>query len=438
MSHRAGNEQSLASPAAAATGARVRTAVLSPATVRDGLARERFPLLQPAAGRPPRHYLDTAATSQKPASVLAALDDFYRYRNANVHRSLDSLAASATAAYEECRRRVAAWVNAPAVAGVVITRGATSALNLVARGLEHLLAPGDEILLTEMEHHANLVPWQMLARRRGLSLRFLPITDAGELDLAQLPHLLGARTRVVSLVHTSNVLGTINPVAEIVAAARRFGAMTVIDAAQAAGHQALDLQALGADALVFSAHKTYGPLGLGFLVARPDWLAQLEPLEGGGEMIAWVDWQQATWAEVPHRFEAGTPNIAAAAAFPAALDLLAEIGQDTIRRHEQAITELALDRLQALGGITVYGPPAADRRGGLVAFADAVVHPHDLSTILDQAGVSVRAGHHCAQPLHRRLGVPATTRASFGLYTNTDDIDALIAGIREARKVFDR
>jgi cysteine desulfurase / selenocysteine lyase len=406
------------------------------ASLATGLLRDRFPLLQRAPGERPLHYLDTAATSQKPEAVLAALDRYYRRDNANVHRGLNSLGAAATAAYEECRRRVAVWVNAPAAEDVVITRGATSALNLIAHGCGHLWQPGDEVLLTEMEHHANLVPWQMLARRHRLVLRFLPLNETGELDLSRLSDLLGPRTRLVALTHTSNVLGTINPVAEIVAAARRRGAVTVVDAAQAAGHLPLDVQALGADAVVFSAHKAYGPMGLGFLVGRPQWLAQLEPLEGGGEMIEWVTLESATWADVPHRFEAGTPNVAAAAAFPAALDLLAELGPDAVRRHEEAVTAYALERLQDLGGLTIYGPLDAARRGGLVSFWDADVHPHDLSTVLDEAGVIVRAGHHCAQPLHRRLGVPATLRASFGVYTRRDDIDALVDGIRAARKMF--
>jgi cysteine desulfurase/selenocysteine lyase len=405
-------------------------------SLETGLARDRFPLLaRQFAGRP-LHYLDTAATSQKPEAVLQAIDRYYRHSNANVHRSLNTLAAEATEAYEACRRRVAAWVKAPAAESVVITRGATSALNLLAHGVEHLLAPGDEILLTETEHHANLVPWQMLARRRDLVLRFLPVGDDGQLDLDRLPELLNARTRVVSVVHTSNVLGTINPVAEIAGQARLRGALTFVDAAQTAGHLPLDFAALGADAVVFSAHKAYGPMGLGFLVAERDLLEKLEPLEGGGEMIEWVHLDNATWAEVPHRFEAGTPNVAAAAAFPAALDLLEELCADTIRRHEESATAYALSRLEDLGGLTIYGPREAARRGGLVAFWDPAVHPHDMSTLLDQYGVAVRAGHHCAQPLHRRLGVPATTRASFGLYTSRDDIDALIDGITAARKVF--
>ncbi len=435
MNSRETPQASAAAGAAAAGCGHDPTGPAGEASLQDGLARDRFPLLNRPAGGAPLYYLDTAATSQKPAAVLAALDHFYRHENANVHRGLNSLGAAATAAYEGCRRRVAAWVNAPGPASVVITRGATSALNLLAHGCAHLLQPGDEILLTEMEHHANLVPWQMLARSRGLRLRFLAITGDGELDLAQLPQLLSARTRLVALTHTSNVLGTINPVAEVVAAARRHGALTVVDAAQAAGHQPLDVQALDADAVVFSAHKAYGPMGLGFLVAQPDLLAQLEPLEGGGEMIEWVTLETATWAEVPQRFEAGTPNVAAAAAFPPALDLLDELGPEQVRRHEEAVTAYALDRLRALGGLRIYGPQDPARRGGLVAFSDPQVHAHDLSTVLDQAGVIVRAGHHCAQPLHKRLGVVATARASFGLYTRRDDIDALIDGLRAARKL---
>ena len=403
-----------------------------------GLARDRFPLLQRRIGERPLHYLDTAATSQKPEAVLAALAEYYRTSNANVHRGLNTLSSEATAAYEGCRRRVADFLGAPAPESVVITHGATAALNLLARGLEHELEPGDEILLTEMEHHANLVPWQMLARRRGLQLRFLPIDDHGRLVLDRLDDLLTPRTRIVSLVHASNVLGTVNPVAEVAARARLQGALVLVDAAQTVGHQPVRFADLDCDALVFSAHKAYGPMGLGFLVARPELLRRLEPLEGGGEMIEWVHLDNATWAEVPHRFEAGTPNVAAAAAFPPALDLLDELGIEAVRRHEEAVTAHALDQLQRLDGLTVFGPARAAERAGLVSFADPDVHPHDMSTILDQAGVIVRAGHHCAQPLHRRLGVPATTRASFGIYTTRDEVDALVDGIRTARKVFGR
>lgn len=403
-----------------------------------GLARDQFPLLAREIGGRPLCYLDTAATSQKPESVLAALDRFHRQSNANVHRGLNTLAAEATGLYEACRARVARFLNAPDPRSVVITRGATSSLNLLAHGLEHQLQAGDEILLTEMEHHANLVPWQMLARRRGVVLRFVPVTDAGTLDLSRLDGLLSERTRVVSLVHVSNVLGTINPIAEVAAAARRRGALVIVDAAQSVAHQPVDFADLECDALVFSAHKAYGPMGLGFLVARDELLAGLEPFEGGGEMIEWVHLESSTWAEVPNRFEAGTPNVAAAAAFPPALDLVEQIGLAAIREHEEQVTVYALERLQSLGGLTIFGPLDPAQRGGLVAFTDPDVHPHDMSTILDQAGVIVRAGHHCAQPLHRRLDVAATTRASFGLYTRRDEIDALCDGIQAARKVFGR
>jgi len=409
----------------------------SPSTAaRAGLLRERFPALRREVAGQPLVYLDTAATAQKPEAVIEAEARFYRVSNANVHRGLHTLAEEATAAYEACRARVAAWIGAARPADVVITRNATAALNLAARGWEQFLQPGDEVLLTEMEHHANLVPWLMLARRRGVALRYLPLTPDGRLDLAQLPALLGPRTKVVALTAVSNVLGTINPVAEIAHAARRRGALVVVDAAQAVGHLPLDFAALGADLLAFSAHKVYGPMGLGFLVGRAEVLARLEPVEGGGEMIERVEWDAVTWADVPLRFEAGTPNIAAAAAFPAALDLLDELGLARVRRHERDLVAYAWERLAGLPGLRLFGPADPDLRGGLVSFHDPRVHPHDMATLLDQRGIAVRAGHHCAQPLHRRLGVVATTRASFGLYTSHDEIDALIDGIAFARSVF--
>ena len=332
-------------------------------SLETGLCRDRFPLLRRELNGRPLVYLDNAATTQKPEAVLAALDGHYREHNANVHRGLNALAAEATAAYEHCREAVARWLNVPADAAVVITRGATAGLNLVARGWERELREGDEILLTEMEHHANLVPWQMLAARKKLGLRFLPLDDAGELDLSQLPSMLTDRTRIVALTHVSNVLGTVNPVAEIVAAARQRGALTVVDAAQSVGHRPVDFAGLGADVLVFSAHKCYGPLGLGFLLGRREVLERLEPLEGGGEMIEWVQWESSTWAEVPRRFEAGTPNIVAAAAFPAAIALLEEIGPAVVQAHEEALTAHALEALRALGGLTIFGPREAARRG---------------------------------------------------------------------------
>ena len=396
---------------------------------------ERFPVLERRVNGRPLVYLDSAATAQKPGAVIAAEARYYREHNANVHRGMHTLGVEATDLYEGCRARVGRFLGVPAER-VVITRGATSALNLVAGGLAPSLKPGDEILLTEMEHHANHVPWLVAARREGLVVRFLPVTDSGELDLARLPELLGPRTRVVSLTHVSNVLGTINPVAEVAAAARRRGALVVVDAAQSVGHLPFDFADLEADFLAFSAHKAYGPMGLGFLVGAPGALERLEPVETGGEMIETVTWDAATWADIPHRFEAGTPNVAAAAAFPAALDLVDEATTQRLRQHELSLTAYALERLRRLGGLTIHGPHDAARRGGLVAFHDPMVHPHDMAQLLDSLGIAIRAGHHCAQPLHRRLGVVATSRASFGMYNAHEDIDALVEGIGYARSVF--
>jgi cysteine desulfurase/selenocysteine lyase len=401
-----------------------------------GLFVERFPLLARPVNERPLVYLDSAATTQKPEAVIAAEARYYRRHNANVHRGMHALAAEATEIYETCRRRVAMLLGVSRPEQVVITGGTTASLNLAAFGLAHTLKPGDEILLTEMEHHANLVPWIVLARREGLLLRHLPVTDAGELDLDALPAMLTDRTRIVSLAHVSNVLGTINPVAEIAAAARRAGAVVVADAAQAVGHLPVDFAATGVDLLAFSAHKAYGPMGLGFLVGTPEILDRLEPVQFGGEMIDTVGLDEATWAEVPHRFEAGTPNVAATAALPAALDLLGEATLERIRTHEIQVTGYALEALRRLDGVTIFGPDDPARRGGLVAFADARVHAHDLAQLLDARGVAVRAGHHCAQPLHRRLGVTATARASFGLYNSHDDVDALVDALGHARRMF--
>ncbi len=396
---------------------------------------DRFPVLGRHVNGRPLVYLDSAATTQKPGSVIAAEARYYREHNANVHRGMHTLGVEATDLYEGCRSRVGRFLGVPAER-VVVTRGATSALNLVAGGLGPSLRPGDEILVTAMEHHANLVPWIEVARREGLVLRHLPLTAGGELDLDALPRLLTARTRVVALTHVSNVLGTINPVAEVAAAAHRRGAVVVVDAAQSVGHLPFTFDELGADYLVFSAHKAYGPMGLGFLVGGPDALERLQPVEFGGEMIETVTLDGATWAAIPYRFEAGTPNVGAAAAFPAALDTIDEATLQRLRQHEISLTAYALERLGRLGGLTIYGPLDAARRGGLVSFHDPMVHPHDMAQLLDSLGIAVRAGHHCAQPLHRSLGVVATSRASFGMYNAHDDIDALIDGIGYARSVF--
>ncbi|MEW6337399.1 MAG: SufS family cysteine desulfurase [Acidobacteriota bacterium] len=409
---------------------------VSPPALDARALRARFPILARRVHGRPLVYLDNAATTQKPDTVLQALERYYTESNSNVHRGVHTLAEEATAAYEGCRERVARFVNAPDPRGIVILRNATEAINLVARSWGATLAAGDEVLLTEMEHHSNLVPWIMLARERGVVLRHLPITDGGELEMSRLGELLTARTRIVALTAMSNVLGTINPVAEIAAAAHGVGAVVVVDGAQSVPHMPVDFNALGADFLAFSAHKAYGPTGVGFLVGRLELLDRMEPQLGGGEMIREVRLDFASWNEVPHRFEAGTPNIADAAAFPAALDLLEEVGMAALRAHEVELAGYALERLSSLGCLSIHGPLDPERRGALVSFVDPELHPHDLATILDTRGVAVRAGHHCAQPLMRRLGVVATARASFGVYNDRDDVDALVDALREARRYF--
>ena len=400
------------------------------------LFRDRFPVLRRHVGGRPLVYLDNGATSQKPEAVIAAEARYYRENNANVHRGMHTLASEATDLYEGCRSRVARFLGNGRSEQVVITRGTTSALNMVARGLAHRLRPGDEILVTGMEHHANLVPWIRVAKNEGLILRHLPVTDGGLLDLDRLGERLTGRTRVVALTHVSNVLGTINPVAEIAAAAHRRGALVVVDAAQSVGHLPVSLDALGADLLAFSSHKTYGPMGLGFLAGKTEILEDLDPLESGGEMIETVTMDSATWAEVPLRLEAGTPNVGAAAAFTHALDLIDEVTLERLRTHEISLNAYAWERLSDLGGLKLFGPSDPAARGGLISFHDPAVHAHDMAQLLDSRGIAVRAGHHCAQPLHKRLGVSSTTRASFAMYNSHDDIDALVDAITYARSIF--
>jgi len=413
------------------------TPVALPAVGFDPRAlRTRFPILERKVHGHRLIYLDNAATTQKPVAVLDAIRSYYSTSNANVHRGVHTLAEEATSLYEACRSRVARFVNAPDPRGVVIVRNATEAINLVARSWGATLSAGDEVLLSEMEHHSNLVPWIMLARERRVVLRHVPITADGRLDMAAFATLLSRRTRIVALTAMSNVLGTINPMDEIAEAAHGVGAVLVVDGAQAVPHMSVDFQALGADFLAFSAHKMYGPTGVGFLVAKPELLERMEPVPGGGEMIREVRLDWASWNDIPHKFEAGTPNIADAAAFPAALDMLEELGMAAVRSHERDLVGYALDRLLGLGWLTIHGPLDPDRRGGLVSFVDPEIHPHDLAQVLDTVGIAVRAGHHCAQPLMRRLDVAATARASFGLYNDRDDVDALVDGLIAARKYF--
>ncbi len=409
------------------------SAAVTPLEVSE---RGRFPALARVVDGHPLVYLDSAATSLRPAEVIDAGCQFCREHDGNPHRGLHTLSTEATWAYEATRQLVATWLHAPSPESVVYTRNATAALNLVARGIAHELSPGDEVVLTEMEHHANLVPWITLAKKRGIILRYIPIDENGELRLTTLETLITPRCRVVSAVHVSNVLGTINPVRLLADAAHKVGALMVVDAAQSVGHMTFDFEATGADLAAFSAHKCYGPTGLGFLIGKPEALERLEPLETGGDMIEYVTYDDATWAPIPRRFEAGTPNASAAVAFARAIEFLRARGGESLREHDLGLVTYALERLMSVPGMKILGPVEPEKRGGLVAFVDALVHPHDLATILDEAGVAVRAGHHCAQPLHRRLGLVASARASFGVYSDKSDVDALMDGIHAARKVF--
>ncbi len=399
--------------------------------------REDFPILERVVHGQRLVYLDNAATTQKPRSMIDALTGYYTTFNANVHRGIHTLAEEATAAYESTRKKMARFIGADDPQQIVFTRNTTESLNLLASSLGNRhVNEGDEILLTEMEHHSNLVPWFLLAKRKKARIRHIPITGDGKLDLSKLDSLLTARTKIVSVVHVSNVLGTINPIQEIARRAKNAGAFMIVDSAQGVPHLPVNVQELGADFVAFSAHKMCGPTGVGVLWGKPELLDALDPYMGGGEMIREVRLDSATWNHVPWKFEAGTPNIADVVAFAAAIDYLEKIGMDRVHRHETRLTGYAMTRLRDLGYITIYGPENAEDRGGVVAFNVKDVHPHDLSTILDHYGVAIRAGHHCAQPLMRLLDVSATARASFYLYNDKSDIDRFVDALVEARKYF--
>ncbi len=403
---------------------------------RSVALRQDFPILARMIGDKSLVYLDNAATSQKPATVLAAMDDYYRRYNANVHRGVHTLSEEATAAYEGARLKVARFINAPSEKQVVFTRGTTESINLVAYTWGRAnLRPGDEVLITEMEHHSNIVPWQILAEQVGFTLRYIPITDRGLLDLDTLDTLVNERTKLVSFVHASNVVGTINPVATLVAAARAVGAKVLIDAAQSVPHMPVDVQALDADFLAFSSHKMCGPTGLGVLYGKRDLLEAMPPWQGGGDMIREVKLTGSKWNSLPYKFEAGTPAIAEAIGLGAAVDYLNQVGMDWVHAHEQALVAYAYDRLSQVEGVRILGPEP-EARGGLVAFTMEGIHPHDLSAILDREGVAVRAGHHCAQPIHDRLGIVASARASFYLYNTPAEVDRLAAALETAAQVF--
>lgn len=383
------------------------------------------------------HFLDSAASSQKPRQVIEAMAEFTSRRYANVHRGAYRLSVEATEGYEAARHRVASFVGAANPSEIAFVRGTTSGLNLLAHGWGGAhLRPGDRILLTEMEHHANLVPWQMVARRTGARLDFIPLGEDFRLDLTSLDRLIDEDTKVVSVTGMSNVLGTIPDLDPILAAARSVGAFTIVDGAQLVPHTPVDVTSLGADAIAFSAHKMLGPTGVGAVWARPERLEELEPVEGGGEMISDVTLQGATWAAIPHRFEAGTPPIIEAVGFAAAIDYLEKTSMRAVAAHDVELTRYALEVLGNVPQLSIQGPATTERRGGVISFTMGDIHAHDLATILDQHGVAVRAGHHCAKPLLRHLGVPATARASFYVYTTKADIDALVEALAEAGRLF--
>jgi cysteine desulfurase/selenocysteine lyase len=397
--------------------------------------RKDFPILDREV-RPgvPLVYLDSAATSQKPAQVLDAMRDYYERHNANVHRGIHTLAEEATAIYEGARSKVATFVNASTPSEIVFTKNSSESLNLLAHVLP--FGPGDEVVVTEMEHHSNLVPWQLACARTGATLKWIGLTDDGRLDLDDLDRVITPRTKVVAFVHQSNLLGTINPVDVVVAKARSVGAYVVLDASQSVPHMAVDVQALGVDAVAFTGHKMLGPTGIGVLWAPLARLEEWPPFLGGGEMIDEVTMAGSTWAAPPHKYEAGTPPIAEAAGLGAAVDYLTDLGMDAVRAHELELTSYALDALQSVDGVRIIGPTTTEMRGGAISFAVADLHPHDVGQLLDERGVAVRVGHHCARPACLRYGVPATTRASVHLYSSTDDIDALVEGLRQVKAFF--
>ncbi|MEV2239405.1 cysteine desulfurase [Micromonospora sp. NPDC049891] len=409
--------------------------------------RADFPILDREINGHPLVYLDSANTSHKPRQVLDVLAEHYARHNANVSRSVHTLGTEATEAYEGARGKVAAFINAPSVDEVVFTKNSTEAINIVAYAFSNAslrsdadprfrLGPGDEIVISEMEHHSNIVPWQLLAERTGATLRWFPVTDNGRLDESGLTDLVNERTKIVSLVHMSNILGTVNATARITARVREVGALLLLDCSQSVPHMPIDVVDLDADFIVFTGHKMCAPTGIGVLWGRAGLLAAMPPVFGGGSMIETVTMGGSTYAAPPARFEAGTPPIAEAVALGAAVDYLTGIGMPAIQWHEKQLTAYALDALGTVPGLRIFGPEVPVGRGGTISFALGDVHPHDVGQVLDSLGVQVRVGHHCARPVCTRFGVPATTRASFYLYTTNEEIDALVAGLEQVRKVF--
>ena len=402
-----------------------------------GQIRAEFPILGQKVNGRPLAYLDNGATSQKPRRVIDAVRRYYESDNANIHRGLHALSERATNAYETARDTVRAFLNAPDRREIVFVRGATEGLNLVAQSFARpRLRPDDEVLITTMEHHSNIVPWQLVCRQTGARLRVVPIHDNGELDMEAFTSLVNDRTRVVAVTHVSNALGTVNPVRTIADAAHDAGAFVVLDGAQAAPHCSVDVRDLDCDFYVFSGHKCYGPTGMGALYGRSGLLEEAEPYQGGGDMIRTVSFEESTWNDLPYKFEAGTPNIAGTIGLGAAIEFMNEVGMDAIAAHESDILEYATEALDDLDGVRIIG--TAREKAGILSFVVEGVHPHDVGTIADRHGVAIRAGHHCAMPLMRRYRLPATSRASLALYNTTADVDALVESLHAVREIFGR
>ncbi|EGK8871871.1 cysteine desulfurase [Listeria monocytogenes] len=399
--------------------------------------RADFPILAQEINEKPLAYLDNAATSQKPKQVIEALTHYYEFDNANVHRGVHTLAARATDAYESARGKVAKFIHAREVAEIIFTRGTTSAINLVVDSYaEANIEAGDEIVISYLEHHSNLIPWQQLAKRKGAVLKYIELEEDGTISVEQAKKTIDEKTKIVALAHVSNVLGTITPMKEIAAIAHQFGAVILVDGAQAVPHMEVDVVDLDADFYAFSGHKMMAPTGIGALYGKRELLDAMEPTEFGGEMIDFVELYDSTWKELPWKFEAGTPIIGGAIALGAAIDYLAEVGLANIHAHEQALASYAIEEMSKIEGITIYGPKDASKRCGLVTFNLDGAHPHDIATILDEDGIAIRAGHHCAQPLMKWLDVSSTARASFYIYNTKEEIDALIDGLKLTKEYF--
>ncbi len=413
----------------------VREAVLRPAAAYDvERVRGQFPILASRVHGKPLVYLDNAATTQKPRSVIAAESQYYETTNANIHRGVHALSQRATEAYEAARERVRRFINAAATQEIVFVRGTTEAINLVAQSFGRRLKAGDEILVSGLEHHSNIVPWQLLAAQTGVVLRVAGIGDAGEFRFEEYERLLGPRTRLVAVAHVSNALGTVLPVKRIIETAHRRGVPVLLDGAQAIAHTLVDVRSLDCDFYAFSGHKIYGPTGIGVLYGKRELLASMPPYQGGGDMIATVSFEKSTWAELPYKFEAGTPNIAGVIGLGAAIEFVSGVGLEAIAAHEAALLQYATERAGQVAGLRIIG--TAPEKAGILSFVLDRAHPHDIGTILDFEGVAIRTGHHCAMPVMERFGVPATARASFALYNTTAELDALFAALAKVKELF--